>query len=114
MSTATIHVDFRTTCKLNGEAPEVLAQRIKAAFEAAIDEVVMSDDAMAEIEEYSLDAVINPDNMEDSIADYYAHQLENGCLPLENIHRLIASSGLAATTDFIEEASQQMNAGGEA
>ena len=103
METATIHLDLTIHYELNDVAVEELKKALHAEVERAIGNGLLTADTGAVVEEYSMDAEINPDQHREHITSHFQTRLETGNLPAETIAAKMAEYGLTPVGDFIDE-----------
>lgn len=98
------------TYALNGENASEMVSRLRKMCERAIDEGMLTGETDAEVEEYSMDAVIQPETLsEDELASFMLHRIENSDLALEDIPVCLARYGLMEPNAFIDEMRERMD-----
>jgi hypothetical protein len=100
----TIKLDLTVDANLSDAQAEAMKEKLKAGVEGIIDDLNLNALNMKspQIDEYSMDAVINPDNYLDLIGNYLSERVENGDMPIEDLPRQMAANGLCTVTDFID------------
>lgn len=94
---------------LNGENATEMVSQLSRLCEQAIGEGMLTGESDAEVEEYSMDVVIQPDPLsEDELANFMSQRIENGDLDLEDIPVRLARYGLMEPNAFIDEMLERM------
>lgn len=74
--TVTVRLTLDVTYSLNGENVTEMASRLRKMCERAIGEGMLTGATDAEVEEYSMDVVIQPEPMsEDYVSQYTEHEI---------------------------------------
>ena len=83
--------------------------RLRKMCERAIGEGMLTGETDAEVEEYSMDAVIQSERpSEDELAGVMLQRIENGDLALEDIPVRLARYGLMEPNAFVDEMRERM------
>lgn len=102
--TVKMRLTLDVTYSLNGENASEMASRLRRMCERAIGEGMLTGETDAEVEVYSMDAVIQPEPLsEDELASFMLQRIENGCLSLEDIPVRLARYGLMEPSAFVSE-----------
>lgn len=107
--TVTVRLIMDVTYSLNGENATEMVGRLRKMCERAIGEGMLTGETDAEVEEYSMDAVIQPEPLsEDELASFMLQRIETGVLDLEDIPVRLARYGLMEPNAFVEEMRERM------
>jgi len=103
MDTATIHLDLTVHYALNGEDAQQLRANLQRMVEQAMANGLLTAETAAEVEEHSLDTVLNPEHRHDDIQRHLQERLESGGLRPDALSEKLAEYGLMPVTDFLDE-----------
>lgn len=104
-----IRLTLDVTYALNGENATEMVSRLRKMCERAIGEGMLTGESDAEVEEYSMDAVIEPEALsEDDLTDFMLDRIENGGISVEEIPLRLARYGLMERSAFIDEMRERM------
>lgn len=107
--TVTVRLTLNVMYSLNGENATEMVSRLRKMCERAIGEGMLTGETDAEVEEYSMDAVIQPEPMsEDELASFMLQRIDNGSLALEDIPVRLARYGLMDPNAFVDEMRERM------
>lgn len=113
--TVTVRLTLDVAYSLNGENATEMVSRLRKMCERAIGEGMLTGETDAEVEEYSMDAVIQPEPLsEDELASFMLQRIENGDLALEDIPVRLARYGLMEPNAFVDEMRERMELAKEA
>lgn len=106
----TLRLTMDVTYNLHGENANNLADRLKEMSERAVLEGMLTGTTNAEINDYSMSAVIKQEPVsEDEIAQYMLNRIENGNLALEEIPVRLARYGTMEPNDFFKDMRERIN-----
>lgn len=109
--TVAVRLTIDVVYSVNGEDPTEMTDNLRRNCERAIGEGMLTGETDAEVEEYSMDAVIQPEPLsEDELADFMLQRIENCDLSLEDIQVRLARYGLMEPNAFIAEMRERMQA----
>lgn len=104
-----IRLILDVSCALNGETPANMVARLQSKFQRAIDEGMLTEGATAEVDEYSMEALIQPDPLtEEELADFMRKRIEDGDLAIDDCPVRMARFGLMEPGDFVSEMRERM------
>ncbi len=107
--TVKVRLTLDVTYTLNGETAADMARRLRRMCERAVGEGMLTGETDAEVEDYSLDAAIQPEPLsEDALANFMLQRIENGDLALEDIPVRLARYGLMEPGAFVDEMRERM------
>lgn len=107
--TVKVRLTLDVTYSLNGENATEMVSRLRKMCERAIGEGMLTGETDAEVEEHSMDAVIQPEPLsEDELASFMLQRIENGVLALEDIPVRLARYGLMEPNAFVDEMRERM------
>ena len=107
--TVTVRLTLDVTYSLNGENATEMVSRLRKMCERAIGEGMLTGETDAEVEEYSMDALIQPEPLsEDELADFMLQRIENGNLAPEDLPVRLARYGLMEPSAFVDEMRERM------
>ena len=101
------------TCLLNGEAASEILARLQRMWVRAIGERLLIDETAAKVDVWSIEvtelpSATNSDALEAEIAAFMQQRIGDGNLCAEDIPLRLASYGLMAPEDFIDEMRERM------
>lgn len=106
----TVRLTLDVTYALNGENATEMGICLRKMCERAIGEGMLTGETDAEVEEYSMDVVIQPKSLsEDELASFMQQRIENGDLELEDIPIRLARYGLMEPNAFVDEMLERMH-----
>lgn len=94
---STVHLDMRVDYQLNGESVSEMASNLRSAIEREIGNGALTGDTMAEVDEYSMDVIDSPTELEELAVK---RLIKNGYDPL--MAKAVARFGMMPPSDFIE------------
>lgn len=104
-----VRLTLDVTYALNGENPVEMISRLRKMCERAIGEGMLTGETSAEVEEYSMDAVIPPEPLsEEQLSAFMLQRIENGQIQPEDIPVRLARYGLMERNAFIDEMRERM------
>ena len=104
-----VRMTLDVTYALNGENAVEMISRLRKMCERAIGEGMLTGETAAEVEEYSMDAVIPPEPLsEEQLSAFMLKRIENGQIHLEDIPGRLARYGLMERNAFIDEMRERM------
>ncbi len=107
--TVKVRLTLNITYDLNGENAVEMVSRLRKMCERAIGEGMLTGETDAEVEEYSMDAVIHPEPLsEEELADFMRRRIENSQIDPEDIPIRLARYGLMERDAFIDEMRERM------
>lgn len=107
--TVTVRLTLDVTYSLNGENATEMVSRLRKMCERAIGEGMLTGETDAEVEEYSMDALIQPEPLsEKELADFMLQRIENGDLSLEDLPVRLVRYGLMEPNAFVDEMRERM------
>jgi len=107
--TIKVRLTLDVTYDLNGENATEMVGRLRRMCARAIGEGMLTGETDAEVDEYSMDAVIQHVPLsEDELANFMLQRIENGDLALEDIPVRLARYGLMEPNAFINEMRERM------
>ena len=107
--TIKVRLTLDVTYDLNGENATEMVGRLRRMRERAIGEGMLTGETDAEVDEYSMDTVIQPEPLsEEELADFMLQRIENGDLALEDIPVRLARYGLMEPNAFVDEMRERM------
>lgn len=113
--TVTVRLTLDVTYSLNGENATEMVSRLRQMCERAIGEGMLTGESDAEVEDYSVSAVIQPEPLSEvELSDFMLQRIENGDLALEDLPVRLARYGLMEPTAFVYEMRQRMELSKEA
>lgn len=93
--TIKVRLTLDVTYELNGENATEMVGRLRRMRERAIGEGMLTGETDAEVNKYSMDAVIQPEPLSEAeLANLMLQRIENGDLALEDIPACLARYGL--------------------
>ena len=100
----TLRLTLDITYDLKGENAGEMAKNLRRMCERAIGEGMLTGESDAEVEEDSMEVVIQPEELtEDELADFMLERIENNDLTLEEIPVRLARYGLMEPHAFVSE-----------
>lgn len=100
----TLRLTLDITYDLKGENAGEMAKNLRRMCERAIGEGILTGESDAEVEEDSMEVVIQPEELtEDELADFMLERIENNDLTLEEIPVRLARYGLMEPHAFVSE-----------
>lgn len=106
----TLRLTMDVTYNLNGENANTMAARLKQMCERAILEGMLTGATNAEVNDYSMSAVIKQEPVsEDEIAKFMLNRIENGDLALEDIPVRLARYGTMEPNDFFNDIRERID-----
>ncbi len=104
-----MRLTLNITYDLNGENAVEMVSHLRKMCERAIGEGMLTGETDAEVEEYSMDAVIHPEPLsEEELADFMRRRIENSQIDPEDIPIRLARYGLMERDAFIDEMRERM------
>jgi hypothetical protein len=88
---------------LNGDSIEEMQNNLRRLVDLAVDEGLLTGSGNAEVEDYSTNVYVCPDISEDELTDYFAAQIEDGCISLSEVPEKFARYGLMDAVQFALE-----------
>lgn len=105
----TLRLTLDVTYDLNGENAVEMVKNLQRLCERAIGEGMLTGESDAEVEEHSMEVVIQPEDLtEDELADFMRERIENDDLALEDIPVRLARYGLMERHAFVSEMRERM------
>lgn len=105
----TLRLTLDVTYDLNGENAVEMVKNLQRLCERAIGEGMLTGESDAEVEEHSMEVVIQPEDLtEDELADFMRERIENDDLALEDIPVRLARYGLMERHAFVSEMRKRM------
>lgn len=105
----TLRLTLDVTYDLNGENAVEMVKNLQRLCERAIGEGMLTGESDAEVEEHSMEVVIQPEDLtEDELADFMRERIENDNLALEDIPVRLARYGLMERHAFVSEMRERM------
>ena len=105
----TLRLTLDVTYDLNGENAVEMVKNLRRLCERAIGEGMLTGESDAEVEEHSMEVVIQPEDLtEDELADFMRERIENDDLALEDIPVRLARYGLMERHAFVSEMRERM------
>ncbi len=107
--TIKVRLTLDVTYDLNGENATEMVGRLRRMCERAIGEGMLTGETDAEVDKYSMDAVIQPEPLSEAeLANFMLQRIENGDLALEDIPVRLARYGLMEPNTFVDEMRERM------
>ena len=104
-----VRMTLDVTYALNGENAVEMISRLRKMCERAIGEGMLTGETAAEVEEYSMDAVIPPEPLsEEQLSAFMLKRIENGQIHLGDIPVRLARYGLMERNAFMDEMRERM------
>ena len=105
----TLRLTLDITYDLKGENAGEMAKNLRRMCERAIGEGMLTGESDAEVEEDSMEVVIQPEELtEDELADFMRQRIERNDLALEDIPVRLARYGLMERHAFVSEMRERM------
>ena len=105
----TLRLTLDITYDLKGENAGEMAKNLRRMCERAIGEGILTGESDAEVEEDSMEVVIQPEELtEDELADFMRQRIERNDLALEDIPVRLARYGLMERHAFVSEMRERM------
>lgn len=103
-SQVTLRLTLDVTYRLNGETVDEMVARLQKLCEQAIGNGMLTGESEAEVDEYSMEAKIQPEPLtEHELANFMLHRIESGEWSLKDISVRLARFGLMEPNAFVDE-----------
>ena len=107
--TVRVRLTVNVTYSLNRESAAEIIEHLRGACRRAIGVGMLTGETDTEVEEYSMDAVIQQESLsEKELADFMLQRIENGDLSLEDLPVRLVRYGLMEPNAFVDEMRERM------
>ncbi len=107
--TVKVRLTLDVTYLLNWENATEMVSLLRKMCEQAIGQGMLTGESDAEVEEYSMDAVIPPEPLtEEELTEFMSQRLDNGWISAEDVPVRLARYGLMDPNAFVDEMRERM------